>query len=103
MSKNGIAWELVNKQTPWLGRHGHCFVAFKDHLWIIGGWSGYRKGYNDTWFSKDGVIWEKTSSDGPWQRREDHACLVFKNKMFLIGGMPMDGRRENDVWQLSDI
>jgi len=103
VSSDGIVWELVNQQAPWLGRHGHCLVSFKDHLWIIGGWSGRSKGYNDTWFSKDGITWEKTTSLGPWQRREDHACLVFQNQIFLMGGMPMDGIRENDVWQTDNV
>jgi len=102
-SKDGIAWELINQQAPWPGRHGHCLISFKDHLWIIGGWSGHSKGYNDTWFSKDGITWEKFLSDGPWKRREDHACLVFQNQVFLMGGMLMDRRRENDVWRLDNV
>ena len=73
-------------------------ISFKNYLWLIGGWSGYAKGFNDVWFSKDGISWQKTNTDAPWAGREDLVCLVFQDKIWMMGGMLTNGKRTNDVW-----
>lgn len=102
-TEDGANWK--KSETPsFAGRHGHCFLAYKDYLSVIGGWSGYAKGYNDTWYSKDGVGYQELSGkDYPiWEGREDLECVNFQNKIFMIGGMKTNGQRTNDVWTLSE-
>lgn len=104
VSEDGKDWVDINDENIWPGRHGHCLLAFNDYLFIIGGWSGYAHGYNDTWYSKDGTAWSELYKDGsaPWIGREDLACVNFNNKIFMLGGMETSGERTNDVWSLGE-
>lgn len=99
-STDGAHW---TKSTPeWPSRHGHISLAFKDALWVIGGWhegkGAENKGINDTWFTRDGLHWTKTQTDGPWLGREDHMGDVFQGTMWVTGGMDTNEHWSNDVY-----
>lgn len=95
---------MVTDNPPWLPRHGHVSLEYKDYLWIIGGWSEGKGGLNDTWYSTDGYNWEKIKKSGPWLGREDHSGVVFNDKIRIMGGMADEGKNwvwKNDIWYLT--
>ncbi|HBL31248.1 MAG TPA: galactose oxidase [Acidobacteria bacterium] len=50
-SADGITWRPATGQAQWLPRNGHASVAFRDRLWVLGGWSHFIGGtsVNDLW------------------------------------------------------
>ncbi|MDF1572747.1 MAG: hypothetical protein P1P82_14155 [Bacteroidales bacterium] len=130
-SVDGVQWELVNDNAPWLGRRGHAVVAFDDGngeaMYLAGGYSvdestGYRQYCNDVWRSDDGITWtqikERTYAEldslDTWFPRSDHAMVVANHGgtdyIYIIGGRTQledhNGTYAqeyfNDVWRSED-
>lgn len=99
-SEDGVKWTQVTEHAPWSERLWFSSVAYRDHMWVIGGWSKNpaSKNLGDVWYSKDGVEWKQLKSDVIWKERHEHSTYVFQDKIYLAGGhaMPLS----NEVWSL---
>lgn len=130
-SADGVSWELVTDDAPWMGRRGHASVVFDDGtgeaIYIIGGFvvneeNGYREYRNDVWKSTDGADWtqiKERSEPGldslyDWYPRFNHQCVLASHEgtdyIYLIGGVVQlvgfnsaySMRYFNDVWRSVD-
>ena len=110
-----LAFTRVTSNAGWNNRFDHASVAYKDKIWIFGGYNpGEIRGdtyYEDVWSSTDGENWQMVTGSAPWKGRRGHEVVVFDDgsgeAMFLIGGFSADdstGYRQycNDVWKSSD-
>lgn len=110
-----LTWTQIVKNSEWSDRYDHEATAFKNKLWILGGYNpGQVSGdtyYEDVWSSNDGEYWDLVIEDAPWKGRRGHQVVVFDDgngeAMFLIGGFSVDeatGYRQynNDVWRSID-
>ena len=82
-------------------------VAFKDNLYVIGGFDEHNKGLNDVWRTADGINWMDITSYGSvsnrvWCGRSNHQVVVHGDQLFVIGGYDEDGGVLNDVWMSSN-
>lgn len=100
-------WVEATNKAAWGPRDSHGGLAFKDRLWILGGWqSSYQAPPRDVWSSKDGKVWNLVNKSAPWIHSDFAMSTVFKNKMWIMGGW-YNGRLEghsagNDVWSSRD-
>lgn len=110
-----FTWTKVTGDAQWSNRLDHAAVAYKNKLWVFGGYNpGQMKGdtyYEDVWSSTNGKNWDLVQSNAPWKGRRGHTVTVFDDgtgeAMFLIGGFSVDeatGYRQynNDVWKSTD-
>ncbi|MFA6127909.1 MAG: hypothetical protein WC699_11430 [Bacteroidales bacterium] len=110
-----FTWTQVTANAQWSNRIDFPAVAYKNKLWIFGGYySGEMKGdtyHEDVWNSADGKTWEPVQDSAPWMGRRGHTVTVFDDgtgeAMFLIGGFTVNeatGYRQytNDVWKSTD-
>ena len=110
-----FTWTQVTDNAQWSNRMDFPAVAYKDKLWVFGGYfSGVTKGdpyHEDVWSSADGKTWEQVQDSAPWMGRRGHTVTVFDDgtgeAMFLIGGFSVNettGYRQynNDVWKSTD-
>lgn len=98
-SADGVNWRLETENAPWPSRIWFSSVAYRDHLWVIGGWSNNPgKNWNDVWYSKNGKEWTQLKSDVVWKERHEHSTYVFQDKIWVTGGhaKPLN----NEVWTL---
>lgn len=99
-SVDGIHWREETAAAPWHERIWFSSVVWRNHMWVIGGWSGNPyKNWPDAWYSKDGKNWRLLRTEGSsWMERHEHSAFVFKDKLWIAGGMtpPL----VNDVWKL---
>jgi len=98
-SEDGVNWHQVTGEAPWSERLWFAAVAYRDRLWIMGGWSNDPfQDYNDVWHSKDGVTWTRLESETVWSKRHAQAAYVFDDKLWIAGGhaRPLS----NEVWRL---
>jgi hypothetical protein len=98
-SADGVTWELVIDRPPFTPRLWHSVVTYRDHLWLLGGWSNNpSRNWGDVWYSKDGREWRQLRSNVSWKERHEHSAYVFRDRIWVAGGMtpPLN----NDVWSL---
>ncbi|MFO1021889.1 MAG: galactose oxidase [Planctomycetales bacterium] len=98
-SEDGIRWTQVTEHAPWAGRLWFSSVVYRDHIWVLGGWTKEPyKNLGDVWFSKDGKTWNQLKSNVIWKARHEHSSYVFQDKIWVVTGhaMPLN----NDVWTL---
>jgi Kelch motif. len=98
-SADGIHWVPENAEAPWHGRIWFSSVVYRNHIWLLGGWSGNPyKNWSDVWYSADGKHWKEFKTEQAWRERHEHSAFVFKDKLWIAGGMvpPLT----NDVWSL---
>lgn len=98
-SSDGVNWEQVSQSAPWHHRIWHSAVVYRDHIWMMGGWSNPPyKNWDDVWYSKDGKQWKQLKSDVSWKERHELSAFVFNDKIWITGGLmpPL----ANDVWSL---
>lgn len=96
---DGIHWEQVTPDAPLHPRIWFSAVAYRDHLWVLGGWSNNPpRNWGDVWFSPDGKHWRQLVSQTVWKERHEHSAFVFQDKLWVAGGhaSPLT----NDVWFL---
>lgn len=126
-TQNGLDWELVTDDAPWIARPGHQVVAAQNRLVLFGGFGlGPDNGINpanpmDIWISNDGNNWKKIS-DSPWNANDpseikyDFDAVVVEGEgnnsdmIFSFGGDretfnffdPFNYLNvDNDVWKFS--
>jgi hypothetical protein len=98
-SEDGLHWTQVTAAAPWHPRLWFSAVAYRDRLWVLGGWSNEpSKNWGDVWYSRDGKNWKELPSETTWKARHEHSAYVFQNKIWVAGGhaQPLS----NEVWSL---
>ena len=98
-SSDGVHWERVTEHAPWHPRLWFSAVAYRDHLWVLGGWSNDpSRNWGDVWYSRDGKLWKRLRSEVIWKERHEHSTFVFKDKIWVAGGhaQPLN----SEVWSL---
>jgi hypothetical protein len=97
-SADGIEWTLETEAAPWAPRLWFSAVAYRDRLWVLGGWSKEDDNYGDVWHSADGRHWERLETPTCWKARHEHSSLVFDERLWVLGGhaRPLS----SEVWSL---
>lgn len=98
-SADGEHWELATDRAPFSPRLWHSAAVYRDHLWVIGGWSnGPSRNWGDVWYSQDGKDWKQLQSNTVWKERHEHSVYVFQDKLWVAGGhaQPLS----SEVWSL---
>ncbi len=98
-SSDGVNWQQVTENAPWSPRLWFSAVTYRDHIWVIGGWSNNpSKNWGDAWYSKDGLSWSLLKSNVIWKERHEHSTYVFQDKIWVLGGhsQPLN----SEVWTL---
>ncbi len=98
-SEDGANWAQVTSAAPWSPRLWFSSAVYRDHLWVLGGWSNNpNKNWGDVWYSKDGKNWIELKADESWKERHEHSAFVFQDKLWIAGGhaQPLS----NEVWSL---
>ncbi|WP_298868057.1 GDSL-type esterase/lipase family protein [uncultured Gimesia sp.] len=98
-SEDGIHWKQETAKAPWHERLWFSSVVYRDHIWVIGGWSNNpAKNKNDAWYSKDGKHWNLLPTNHVWKERHELSAFVFQDKIWIAGGhaQPLN----SEVWSL---
>ena len=98
-SEDGVTWELATDAAPWSPRLWFSAVTYRDHMWVLGGWSNNpSQNWGDVWYSKDGKSWKQLESNTIWKERHEHSGYVFQDRIWIAGGhaKPLS----NEVWSL---
>ena len=98
-SKDGKHWTCVSESAPWHSRLWFSSVVYRDHIWVMGGWSNNpSKNWGDLWYTKDGATWTQLKSAVMWRERHEHSVYLFQDKLWVAGGMipPLN----QEVWSL---
>ncbi len=98
-SPDGVNWTQVTDHAPWAPRIWFSAVVYRNHMWVLGGWSNQpSRNWNDVWFSADGVTWKQLRTKTIWSERHEHSVYVLADKLWLVAGnaWPL----VNDVWAL---
>jgi hypothetical protein len=99
-SADGRTWTEVAGAAPWHPRLWFSAVAYRDRLWVLGGWSNEpSKNWGDVWCSRDGRTWHELITAACWKARHEHSAYVFRDKLWVAGGhaQPLS----NEVWSLA--
>ncbi len=100
-------WVRVKEDAGWTARDSQGEVAYKDRLWIFGGWfNSYEAPPRDVWSSADGKSWELIEKQAPWKHSDLSMSVVFKDRMWFMGGW-YNGRLKghsarNQGWSSTD-
>ena len=98
-SEDGVNWEQATDNAPWSPRLWFSAVSYRDHMWVIGGWSNNpSRNWGDVWYSKDGKSWKQLKSNTVWKERHEHSAYVFQDKIWVAAGhaQPLS----SEVWSL---
>ena len=98
-SEDGEHWTQASAAAPWHPRLWFSSAVYREHLWVIGGWSNNpAKNWNDVWYSKDGQEWKQLRASPVWKERHEHSAFVFQDKLWIAGGhaQPLS----SEVWSL---
>lgn len=98
-SADGKQWRQETSSAPWNPRLWFSSVVYRDHMWVLGGWSNQpSKNWGDVWYSKNGKDWSKLEAESTWKERHEHSAFVFQDKIFIAGGhaKPLN----SEVWSL---
>lgn len=98
-SEDGVHWTQVTASAPWQPRLWFSTAVYRNHLWVIGGWSNNpSKNWGDVWYSKDGIQWQQFTSPGSWTERHEHSAFVMHDKLWIAGGYSKT--LSSEVWSL---
>lgn len=98
-SADGVHWQQETPSAGWHPRLWFSSVVYRDHLWVLGGWSNHpSKNWGDVWYSSNGSQWQQLKSAVIWKERHEHSAFVFQDKIWIAGGhaQPLS----NEVWSL---
>ncbi len=119
-SPDGKHWTQVTGGAAWPPRLWFSTAAYRDRMWILGGWSRDRSKHRaesgalvygpskdgtdweanwaDVWHSSDGERWERLETATIWRARHAPAAFVFRDRLWVTGGhaLPLI----SDVWSL---
>ena len=102
-----LDWVKVTDKAGWQARDSSGEVAYKDRLWLLGGWfDSFSAPPRDVWSSPDGKTWNRAAALAPWKHSDLPMTVVFNDRMWLMGGwfngrLP-DHSASNEVWSSSD-
>lgn len=105
--KAGPDWVKVTDDAGWQARDSQGEVAYKDRLWIFGGWfQSFEAPPRDVWSSADGKTWTRVVEEAPWIHSDLPMTVVFRDRMWLMGGW-YNGRlpghsASSEVWWSTD-
>jgi hypothetical protein len=100
-SEDGVNWKQVTASAPWKPRLWFSAVVYRDHLWVLGGWSETDGNLGDVWYTKDGRNWTELKSDVIWTKRHEHSAFVFQDKIWVAGGAAEPSSTlDSQVWSL---
>ncbi len=100
-SSDGKNWELVTESAEWAPRLWFSAVVYREHLWVLGGWSEKDGNYGDVWYTSDGKHWKQLKSGTIWSKRHEHAAFVFKDRIWVAGGAAEPNYKlDSEVWSL---
>jgi hypothetical protein len=98
-SADGVNWRRETAAAPWHPRVWFSSVAYRDRLWVLGGWSDNpSENWGDVWYSKDGKDWTQLHCGRIWKARHELSAYVFHDKLWVAGGhaRPLN----SEVWSL---
>lgn len=98
-STDGVHWQQETPQAAWHARLWFSAAVYRDHLWVLGGWSNNpAKNWGDVWYSADGKSWRELTTKTRWKERHEHSAFVWRDKLWIAGGhaQPLSG----EVWSL---
>ncbi len=98
-SSDGKAWRCETRSAAWSPRLWFSAAVYRDHLWVLGGWSNNpARNWGDVWCSRDGKTWKQMKSKVIWKERHEHSVFVFQDRLWVAGGhaQPLS----NEVWSL---
>ena len=98
-SADGIHWKQETESAPWHARLWFSSVTYRDHMWVLGGWSNKPStNWGDVWYSMNGRDWKQLKSKVIWKERHEHSALVFQDRIWILGGhaRPLS----SEVWSL---
>jgi len=98
-SEDGVNWKQVTPSAQWKPRMWFSSIVYRDHLWVLGGWSPDGN-FGDVWYSKDGKNWTELKSDVGWVKRHELSAFVFKDKIWVAGGCEPNNELNSEVWSL---
>ena len=96
-SANGKDWNRATANADWAKRYLLEAAAFKNELWVLGGFDGATS-YHDVWSSENGNTWTEATATAPWGGRSFHSVVVYEGKLWLTGGSP----GADEVWYSED-
>lgn len=100
-SEDGVNWKQITSSAKWPVRMWFSTVVYRDHIWVLGGWSGEQNNLGDVWYSKDGADWKEFKSEVQWSKRHEHSAYVFKDKIWVAAGAAEpDYKLSSEVWSL---
>ena len=80
-------WVLETKAAGWQARDSQGEFAFRDRLWIMGGWFNSNEAPpRDVWSTADGRAWSLVTKCAPWIHSDLPVAIVFKDRMWMMGG-----------------
>lgn len=98
-SADGVTWRRETESAPWSGRLWFSAVTYRDHMWVLGGWSNNPStNHGDVWYSKDGHTWHELKTQTCWKERHEHSAFVLNDRIWIAGGhaRPLS----SEVWSL---
>jgi hypothetical protein len=98
-SKDGKTWTRVVEHGPWSPRQWFSTAAYRDRLWVIGGYDNVNNtNLGDVWYSEDGKTWQRFESDTPFAPRHEPTVYVHQDRLLVVAGNTWPV--VNDVWAL---
>lgn len=98
-SADGKEWRQETAAAPWHERLWFSATAYRDRLWVLGGWSNQpSQNWGDVWHSTDGRNWQQLRTQTHWKERHEHSVFVFQDQLWIAGGHARPLSRE--VWSL---
>ncbi|MFC1526421.1 hypothetical protein ACFL6X_06385 [Candidatus Latescibacterota bacterium] len=104
--------------APFAPRDGAGALAYRDKMWLLGGWNPGDKSHfplicsNDVWSSEDGAGWVEEKPNtfqvkdeelrGDWEGRHTSGYAIHRDRMWIVGGDPIQGHYQGDVWSSAD-
>jgi len=99
-SPDGKTWTRVVDHAPWTPRQWFGVAAFRDRLWVIGGYDNVNgANLNDVWHSADGLTWHRFEADTVFAPRHEPTIYVDKDRLLVVAGNTWPV--VNDVWALT--
>ncbi len=101
-------WSCITLEAGFAGRDGAGALAFKDKMWLLGGWNPGDKVHfpnicnSEVWSSTDGADWALENPQAPWEGRHTAGYAVHNGRMWIVGGDCNQGHYQNDVWSSED-
>ena len=101
-------WSCITLEAGFAGRDGAGALAFKDKMWLLGGWNPGDKVHfpnicnSEVWSSTDGADWTLENPQAPWEGRHTAGYAVHNGRMWIVGGDCNQGHYQNDVWSSED-